>query len=275
MTRTADRDRILFLLKESEGLSNLRVKTELNLSDDRYKEVRDPLLREGLIQKYICRGGGIRLTRQGEKAVPHEEDGAESTVPKEADLYEPLAQFLRDQSEEDEVEATVCDTHVLKQRGQWQNPDITRIAVAYYRHLRRMHVVVTTYEVKQFPRWDVSVVYEAASHHRFSHQALVVLEWPNKENFSLTDPTHKLDQIARECQRSGVGLCTLHPHYSSYRLHPQIDAQPRQPPTDEDVDSWLDYVFSRDSEALSDFNKRASKVQGHEVQARSEAVTGP
>jgi hypothetical protein len=114
--------------------------------------------------------------------------------------------------------------------------------------------------VKQFPKWTVSAVYEAASHHRFSHEAHVVLEWPKDLEFSVTDPTYKADQIARECQRYGVGLATLHPHYNGYRLFPRIDATPRTP-DDEDVDIWLDYVFSRNAEASTRYNERIQIVQ--------------
>jgi hypothetical protein len=35
MSKLSDRDRILLLLSETDGLPNLRIKTELNLADDR------------------------------------------------------------------------------------------------------------------------------------------------------------------------------------------------------------------------------------------------
>ena len=88
----------------------------------------------------------------------------------------------------------------------------------------------------------------------------VVLEWSKDLEFSVTDPTYKADQIARECQRYGVGLATLHPHYNGYRLFRRIDATPRTP-DDEDVDIWLDYVFSRNAEASTRYNERIQIVQ--------------
>src|SRR5258708_3497404 len=126
MARMSDEDRILALLSETEGLSNLRIKTELNLSDDRYANVRDDLVDEKLVERYVCRGGGIRLTRKGERESPVN-DGEVSSVDSEAGLYGPLVDFLEAQAEEDEIEATVCSTHSLKSRGQWQNPDLTRV----------------------------------------------------------------------------------------------------------------------------------------------------
>jgi len=154
MSKLSDRDRILFLLSETEGLSNLRIKTELNLTDERYAAVRKELIDDNLVEKYGCQGGGIRLTRKGEKESPAYE-GPSSTVENESALYQPL------------IAAVLCPTHSLKARGQWQNPDVTRIAIEYYRNLRKTHVTVTTYEVKQFLCWNVNAVFEAASHHRF------------------------------------------------------------------------------------------------------------
>lgn len=241
MSRLSNRDRVLRLLGETEGLSNLRIKTELNLGDDTYSKLRSELIEDDLVEKYVCRGGGIRLTRKGEKETGGEEE-ASSTVDNEAALYKPFVAFLEAQAGEDGIQAVVCPTHQLKARGQWQNRDVSRLAIEFYKNLRKVRVAVTTYEVKQFPRWNVSAVYEAASHHRFSHEAYVVLEWPNGVEFSLTDPTYKLDQIARECQRYGVGLATLHPHYNAYRLRPRLDPVPSTP-DDEDVErrGWTTY----------------------------------
>jgi hypothetical protein len=108
MARMSDRDRILRLLSETEGLSNNRIKTELDLPDERYETVRDELLANNLIEKYQCYGGGIRLTRKGEKESPSY-DGA-STIDNEAALYKPLIAFLEKEADEDGVEAVARPT---------------------------------------------------------------------------------------------------------------------------------------------------------------------
>jgi hypothetical protein len=64
-----DRVKILNLLDEKWGLPNHQVKQALNLSDARYGAVRNELKRDGLVEKYRCRGGGLRLTRKGKKAA--------------------------------------------------------------------------------------------------------------------------------------------------------------------------------------------------------------
>jgi DNA-binding MarR family transcriptional regulator len=67
--RQPDRVKILNFLDEKGGLPNRQVKQALNLSDARYGAVCNELKRDGLVEKYRCRGGGLRLTRKGKKAA--------------------------------------------------------------------------------------------------------------------------------------------------------------------------------------------------------------
>jgi hypothetical protein len=268
MPKISDRERVLRLLRETEGLSSRQIKTELDLSDDRYDVVRTTLLDDGLVRKYVCRGGGIRLTPEGDKATPTQEN-VSSTVDRESHLYQPLVALLEAQAKEDSAEVVVCATDSLRARGKWQNPDVTHLAIEYYQHLRQTRIIVTTYEVKQFPRWTVDVVYEAASHRRFSHEAYVVLEWPNGIEFSLTDPSYKIDQIFRECQRFNVGLATLHPYYNSYRLRERYEAAPNAP-KDEDIETWLEYMFERAPSALKVYDDRMRVVQNRLAKGRTD-----
>lgn len=252
--RPADITRVMRLLQETEGLSNSYIRSELNLTDTRYGEIKKSLLDEGAVAKYRCRGGGIRLTPEGEASIPIVEDGPLSTVKYEKDLYAPLVQYLEQQSKEDEIVSIAINTANLRTKGKWQNPDVTQITLEKYPYLRASELIVKTFEVKQWGRWDVGVAFESAAHRRFSHEAVVVLEWPNGNDFSLTDPTYKIDEISRECRRFGLGLYTLRPYYKAYRLHTHI--QPiRHTPTKSDTESWLEYIFDRMPDALIGYKK--------------------
>lgn len=252
--RPADSDRVLRLLQQTSGLSNPAIRTELNLADTRYQEIRQSLIQEGLVEAYRCRGGGIRLTTRGESSVPTDENAPQSTVKAEKNLYQPLIKLLEQQSTEDDTSSIVVNTADLRKKGTWQNPDVTQVMIERYPYLRRTEIIVQTFEVKQWGRWDINVVFESASHKRFSHEAAIVLEWPNGVDFSLSDPTYKLDEIARECRRFGVGLYTLRPYYSAYRLYTHIET-PRHIPLDADVESWLEYLFTRRPAALQKFEQ--------------------
>jgi hypothetical protein len=72
MPRIKDRDRVLDLLRETEGLSSRQIKADLKLSDERYNVVRQHLLAKKLVTKYACRGGGIRLNPEGHKPLAHD-----------------------------------------------------------------------------------------------------------------------------------------------------------------------------------------------------------
>lgn len=254
MAKQKDIDRVLALLSETEGLSSRRIKLELNLSDERYDIVRETLLDGGQVEKYVCRGGGLRLSKVGEAQVNVSQD-YQSSVSKEYDLYTPFKNYLDAQNAADEINSVVIGTHNLRSKGKWQNPDITEVQISYYRYLFKTEIAVVTYELKQYPNWDVRTVFEAASHHRFAHEAHVVLEWPNTAQFSLTDASHRMEQMARECRRFGVGLATLHKHYSGFRLHQRLEARPHVP-SPQDANAWLDYTFSRLPASRQEFEKR-------------------
>lgn len=98
--------------------------------------------------------------------------------------------------------------------------------------------------MKPWNGWGIDVVFEAAAHRRFAHESIVVLEWVKDANFSISDPSYKVDEIARECQRFGIGLSTLRPWYSSYRLHTHIEPV-QHSPNDSAVENWLEYLFDR------------------------------
>lgn len=258
MPKVADRDRILNTLAETNGLSNARLKVELDLGDDRYAVVRRALLDEGLVEKYVCRGGGLRLTRQGEKlVVPPSE--TQSTVVQEKDLYDPLVARLLI----DEPESIAFNAGSMRKRGKWQNPDVAQISVEVFPLLQRRRVLLTSYEVKPWGAWDVGAAFEAASHARFAHEGYVVLEWPER-GFSLSDP--RIDAIVRECRRFQIGIMTMEPHYSGYRVHVRLEAILRER-ADEDVEEWLSYAFSRRPEAKVRFMElmTAAKRQLDEV----------
>lgn len=259
--RQPDTIRVMRLLDEAGGLSNATVRAELNLSDTRYNEIKKSLLEEEAIEKYRCRGGGVRLTSKGEKSLPKNPETPKSTVKAESGLYVPLVDYLTKQSEEDEIMSMAINTANLRVKGKWQNPDITQITFESYQYLRKSEVIVGTFEVKQWGRWDVGAVFESAAHRRFSHEASVVLEWPNGVDFSLSDTTFKLDELSRECRRFGLGLYTLRPYYASYRLYAHIEPT-RHTPSDSAVEAWLEHLFSRLEKEAKRFEVLRAQVDG-------------
>ncbi len=236
MSRPSDKERLMWLLQEKGGTSNQQVRSVLALSQERYKKVRDELIDAGLVEKFRCRGGGILLTADGTKlkAAPN----AQSSVEKERDLYTPFADALTSEAEENEECAMVSDTSSLRKSGKWSNPDITKISIRTFPILRTSKVILTTYELKQWGRWNLEAAFEAASHRNFAHQSYVVLEWA--KDF----PIEGLDEIGQACGRFGVGLMTLHPYYTKWRHVVQFEATPYSP-SEDFVEEFLGYIFEK------------------------------
>lgn len=251
MPRPTDTDRLLWLLQEQGGTSNQQIRSTLNLTDKRYDDLKGKLIADEIIEKYRCRGGGIRLTAKGAKknALP----GATSAVKNEQALYPHLVKSLVAEAEENEEVAVVFDTNSLRKRGKWSNPDVTRIAIRHFPILRTHKIIVSTFEVKQWGRWNVEAVYEAASQRRFAHEAYVVLEWAKDV------PIEGLEDINAVCGRFGVGLVTMQPYYKSFRHIVHLDAEPHNPP-DDNVEEFLGYVFEKRAENQTAYNSLWDKI---------------
>lgn len=240
MTRPADKDRLVWLLQEQGSSSNRNVRSTLKLSDDRYAKIKQELLDERLIEKVRGQGGGVQITTRGmkEKTLPD----AVSSVENEKALYNPFVAILDAEATENEESALVVDTSALRKSGKWSNPDVTKISVRKFPILKTHRILLATYELKQWKRWNVESVFEAASQRRFAHEAYVVLEWAKGEEVV------GLEDMISVCSRFGVGLLTLHPYYSSFRYAIQLDAE-KHATSDDYVEEYLGYVFERNGDA--------------------------
>lgn len=246
MPRPPDTDRLIWLLQEQGRSSNRNVRSSLGLSDDRYAKIKQELLDEKLIEKARGQGGGVQLTTRGmkEKTLPN----AVSFVENEKALYDPFVTILEEESAENEEPALVINTSSLRKSGKWSNPDVTKISVRTFPILRSHRVLLTTYEIKQWKRWNVDSVFEAASQRRFAHEAYVVLEWAKSVEVV------GLEEMVSVCSRFGVGLLTLHPHYASFQYAIQLDAE-KHAPSDDYVEEYLGYVFEKNEGAKKKYDE--------------------
>lgn len=254
MTRPDDRTRILDLLAESQaGLSNQRIRTELRMGRERYDEIRSQLIAEGEVEKYVCRGGGIRLTDRGAAAVPV---AAPLIAPLdrqaggEARLYPILVEQLTKEYDES-VLAHPFIPASLKRRGKWRNPDVVTIEVVPYRRLQRLDVLVWTYEVKLRDTWSVSSVFEAERQGRFSSGSTLVLEWPDGIVATVEDPS--LRDVLDECRHHGVSLATLESAKGVRRLNWLLSYDEARAPIPRELEDWT---------SLSDALHRATRSSG-------------
>ncbi len=246
MARPKDTDRVIWYLQEQGRSSNRSVREAVGLSDDRYAKVRDELLAEGIVEKAKGQGGGLQLTQKGQKEETLPD--AKSSVDGEMSLYRPFLDVLQAEADENEDAAMVIDTSALRKSGKWSNPDLTKISVRRFQILRSHRILISTYELKQWKRWNIDAVFEAASQHRFAHEANLVLEWAKGE------PVIGLEDMMAVCSRFGVGLLTMHPHYRGFRY--DILLEPETILSSEDyVEEYLSYVFDKYPKERQRFDK--------------------
>lgn len=242
MANSNDKDRLIWFLQEQGRSSNRNVRSTLGLSDERYAKIREELLDAELIEKVTGQGGGVQLTSSGLKVKTLQ--NTKSSVENEKALYVPFVKVLESESEENEEPALIIDTSSLRKSGKWSNPDIAKISIRKFDILRSHKILITTYELKQWKRWNIDSVFEAASHRRFAHEAYVVLEWAKNE------PVVGFEEIIAVCSRFGVGLLTLHPYYNSFRYIVQLEAE-KNTPTEDYMEEFLGYVFDKNGSAYA------------------------
>jgi len=247
MARRSDAEKVLFLLYENYPMSNAQIKSRLDISDEKYLSVRNELLGNSYVEKYQCRGGGIKITLKGERFISKKVETAfSSKVEKEAELYEPFLKCLEKEIIENEENAIVLNTSSLRKKGKWSNPDLIKIAYREYPLLRINSISIITYEIKQASKWDNSCVYETASHSIFSNESYVVLEWSKERGFE------ELENLLLISRRFGVGLITMLPYYANYRFITQSESEVRNP-SPELIEDYLNYLFQKYPEYMQKF----------------------
>lgn len=231
-------DRILHYLFEATSDSNSKIKQRFKLLDNKYEEIKNILINKNHIEKFQCRGGGIKITTIGNKHIQKTINSQTSKYSKETELYEPFILTLKREIADSNENAILLNTSSLKKKGKWSNPDVIKISHRNYPLLRSESIAIITYEIKPLNNWDNSSVYETASHSRFSNESYVVLEWPKDENYEDLEDTLSL------CRSFKVGLITIHPYYNSFNYVVHNESEIRNPSL-ELTEDYLTYIFDR------------------------------
>jgi hypothetical protein len=187
-------------------IGNRTLQRRSHLGKKRYWELRKELVSAGLLTRGKGRGGSVaRLGIKAETAAVGKK--RRDLVKKEAELYEPLRQWLADEWGKeveggDFFEVLVTGTPRKKKRasGQWSRPDVTVVQVSSYEFLPQPVLEVTTFEVKKnSDAENIRSVYEAAAHSRWAHFSYLVTEVPNSEHVFP-------ERFVSELERFNIGL---------------------------------------------------------------------
>jgi hypothetical protein len=206
------------LPRDGRFRTNKDVRDELDLSEDRYWEVRDQLVDEEKIIKNRGQGGRIALNllsgnkenarsdkEETKTEISQEIEKATEEIKEEHALYEPFAKAIGKRAKDEGAENTIVEVTARQGKrytgGEWSRPDVCQVSVRNLRYLGQKVVEVTTFEIKTSD-CDVRAVYEALSHSRRAHRSYLAIYLP-ADNGEIQE---RLDRIKVECARSGVGL---------------------------------------------------------------------
>lgn len=211
---------------------------ELGVAQPRYRRLRTELESEGYVKREAGETRRLVMTKEGRRHFESKLSG-NGTVARETDLYEPLAELLRESLQD----GVVLNTGSLRRRGGWMNPDLVALRVVPRALGGGIVIAIETYEVKRWVgAWGPASVYETAAHAAFSHRANLVIEWAHDVSYSF-DYLHEYgEHIIEACRRFGVGLIVMKPTKGGWELERVLlasDASPSEVRTHEFAGSLL------------------------------------
>ncbi len=194
---------------DGSSIGNKSLRQSLGWSEEKYWEVRNPLIDQEILGLGRGKGGSIFRTdvRPSDEIKPEVEPVAPSSRA-ESSLYAPLADVLQAKwSKELKFEQFIVQVTAMQGRrdtgGTWTRPDIVVVNVANYLNLPGKFVDVITFEVKTGDGLDITGVYEALSHLRAGTRAYLIASMSEEER---KDKRELVQSISEEASRHGVGF---------------------------------------------------------------------
>lgn len=209
MPRNSDKERFFNAIPEDGSpIGNLTLRKRLRLSEDRYWEVRQELLKENKISLSRGQGGSVfRINaediREASRPQPR------SRYKSERSLYEPFLATIRDKYTKDEnilsfVIQKTAHAGKRKTGGTWTRPDVTLVTVQSYPYYPTKSMEIITFEIKHFNDFDITAVFETAAHTRFANRSYLCVYLPENAKNAITDAD--MERIMTECDRFYTGL---------------------------------------------------------------------
>ncbi|WP_143195798.1 hypothetical protein [Archangium sp. Cb G35] len=241
MALSKDEEKLLgFVPEDGTAIGNIRLRGFLGWKEQRYWDVRDSLIENGIL--LIGRGKGGSVFRKAIK----KSSGAPLSGP-ESKLYEPLERFLGKWA----ADQGIVNSHIqitANQGGKttgglWTRPDLTLISLEKFSFIvPRELMEVRTFEVKSRNNWDIQSVFEALAHSRVATRSYLMIQSSLEEREEREEP---LSRIESECERHGIGLIYFDDpeDYDSFEFY--LDP-PRRQPEPRDVEQFIERQISED-----------------------------
>jgi hypothetical protein len=241
-----DATRILARLPlDGTAVGQLRLRGLVNLSNEEYRQALEELLHAGLVRLGRGRGGSVaRLeTQPAAGAGPTDTPGL---VPREADLYQPLVEWLQSFLESQDrffwdARVTASPQGRRRSSGQWSRPDVTAVEVWRSEWLPQVNLSVSSYEIKRFCDAErLESACEGKAHGRWAHRSSLVVEAPPGQDWQLSD------EVMDEIKRFDLGLYVVAGRDDgSYRIR-QVIPPGIQHPEPALLADLMEYYFKND-----------------------------
>jgi len=174
----------------------------------------------------------------------------------ERELYAPIRKWLEQNFAPKSDTLWVKETAYQARRGQpgkWSRPDIICVEVNWFDYLPQKYVEVTSFEVKKHDGYNLSSVYEAASHQRWAHKTYLVIEVPNAEaSFAA--------EIESEAVRFGVGVMKTYKKDAAGAVDLEVVVEPAlKNPEPRELDKMLADFFVDDEKGMRKYKNAIGK----------------
>ncbi|MDB5049133.1 MAG: hypothetical protein JWO30_2204 [Fibrobacteres bacterium] len=235
MGRKTDKEYLLELLpQDGTAMGNSNLKKTLGWNEDKYWDVRNNLLEEGLVSLGRGKGGSIFKVLTEEKTPK-----IVSVYQSEKSLYQPFAEAIAKGYTKDKDIKTFIIQETANQGkkltgGRWTRPDVVMISMNTYSFVPGKYLDVITFEIKPSTDFQITGVFETAAHSRFATKSYLCVHLP--EDWDDTNPEY--ERIKAECGRFGVGLMyfTNPADYDTYEI---LVEPKRWNPDPADTDSFI------------------------------------
>lgn len=212
--RPSDEDIFLSLVPENGAVGNVTLLGQLQergWSTEKYWNVRERLLDEGVLERGRGRGGSVRKVASENDEIPNVVRPTYRSD--EAQLYEPLCKVLStDWVREMRIEPDQIHFELTARQGKkatggtWTRPDITAVSVRTFPHLPNKYLDVWTFEVKSAEGLDVTAIFETAAHASRATRSYALLAVSESLDGRAEET---VDRCEREAARLRVGLITF------------------------------------------------------------------
>lgn len=248
-----------FVPKDETAIGNMNARSQLiqqinkdfgkTISDNDYWTIRNSLMNDGKITQGQGRGGSILRVINTDTTPKHSQPESNKYI-KEATLYKPLHKTITenwkgDNGIEESVSEITANLGSKNTGGTWTRPDITLFAIQNYKYIPSESIELITFEVKPMNQYDISGVFETASHTAIAHRSYLIVHVSKDNN----EQTKKLlARLESQAERMHIGFITFEDPEDYETFITKVKA-PRHEPDPAEICIFIDRHFTKDNAA--------------------------